>query len=149
MAYVSLNPIFIENLHVYHVLGEDFANKIFLMYTEAGFFINLLDEIKRGSIDYIMKENRVYRTPKEYVDDMVSFDNLGIGNFYGIFEAYFVFCLIVFIVFVIHSIVNFTLSRKEKVEFIIYLTVQGFVKMKNRIVSSFKCTWLRIKNPLY
>ena len=137
------------NLYFYHVLDEEFFRKVSIGYMESGLFVDTFDTIKKMSNDFFMKENRIYHTVKEYVDDLISFDNLGIGNFYGIFEAYFVFCLIVFIVFVIHSIVNFTLSRKEKVEFIIYLTVQGFVKMKNRIVSSFKCTWLRIKNPLY
>ena len=124
-----------KNLYFYHVLNENFAYKMFLTYTEAGFFINLYDEMKRNSLNFIMKENRLYRTTKEYVDDVVSFDNLGIGNFYGIFKAYFAFCLLALIVFVLHLIIKFILSKRHRIEFIIYLNFEKLVNMKNRIVS--------------
>ena len=114
-AYMSLDPIFMMNLHFYHVLDEDFAHKIFLMYTESGIFVDTFDTVKKRSTDFIMKENRFYRTPKEYVDDFVSFDNLGIDNFYGIFKACFVFCSLISIVFVIHLIIKFILSRSASI----------------------------------
>ena len=110
------------------------------MYSESGLFANFVEVIKRKCMEYIMKKNRIYRTPGEYVDDLVSFDNLEIGNFYGIFRSYFVFCSIVFIVFIVHSMVNFILSRRRRIEFIIYLTVQRLVNLKNRIVPYFYCT---------
>ena len=83
-------------------MDEDFAHKLFLMYTESGFYVKLIDQVKKSCVDFIRKENRFYRTLKEYVDDLISFDNLGIGNFYGIFKSYFVFCSIMLIIFVIH-----------------------------------------------
>ena len=126
------------NLHFYHVLDEDYFHKISLMYLESGLFINAFDSMKKSSTDFMRKENRLYNTPKEYVDDVVSFDNLGIGNFYGIFKAYFVFCSIVLIIFVIHSIVSLILSRRRGIDLLIYLNFQKFVNMKNVIVSCFK-----------
>ena len=102
------------NQHIYHVLDEDFAHKIFLMYTESGIFVDTFDTIKKRSTDSFMKENRLYHTPKEYVDSFVSFDNLGIGNFNGIFKIYFAFCFIILLVFVIQLIINFISSRKER-----------------------------------
>ena len=137
------------NLYIYNVLDEDFIHKLALAYTESGLYTNSLVEIKRNAIDFIRKENRLYHTAKEYVDDVVSFDNLGIGNFYGIFKIYFAFCLIVLIVFVVHSMVNFILSRGEQIELIIYRNFQRFVNMKNRTVSCFKSKWLRIKKLVY
>ena len=137
------------NEHFYHVLDQYSFQNVFSMYMESGLLINAFDSMKRNCINFIMKENRFYRTHKEYVDDVVSFDNLGIGNFYGIFKAYFVFCSIVLTVFVIHLIINFILSRRGRIEFIIYLNFQRFVNMKNRIGSCFKCTWFRMKNLVY
>ena len=138
-GYISLDPIFMMNLHVYHVLDEDFAHKIFLMYTESGIFVDTFDTIKKRSTDFVMKENRLYRTPKEYVDDFVSFDNLGIGNFNGIFTAYFVFCSLISIVFVIHLIIKIILSRRASIRRwktdYFDLILQRFLIMKNRIVS--------------
>ena len=128
------------NLHIYHVLDDDHNYKFSLMYTESGLFMNTLDEIKKKSSDFFKKENRFYQTAKEYVDDLVSFDNLGIGNFYGIFKIYFAFCSIVSIVFVVHSMVNFILSRREQIEFIIYRNFQRFVSLKNKLVFCFKKT---------
>ena len=132
LAYISLDPIFMTNEHFYHVLDEDFVHKIFLMYSEAGIYLKLFDSIKKNSFEYFIKENRIYRTPKEYVDDVVSFDNLGIGNFYGIFKVYFFVCSIVF---GIHLTINCMLSRRRRIEFIIYLNFQRFVNVKNRIIS--------------
>ena len=131
------------------MFDEDFVHKLILMYTESGLFVNALNEIKRSCTDSFMKDHRLYHTAKEYVDDVFSFDNLEIGNFYGIFKAYFVFSSIVLIVFVIHLIINFILSRKRRIEFVIYLTFQRFVNMKNRIVFCFKSTCIRIKNLVY
>ena len=132
---MSLDPIFMMNLHIYHVLDEDYAHKIFLMYTESGIFVDTFDTIKKRSTDFVMKENRLYRTPKEYVDDFVSFDNLGIGNFYGIFKAYFVFCSLISIVFVIHLIIKFILSRSASIRRWstdpLDLILQRFLIMKN------------------
>ena len=116
-------------------MDEDFVYKMFLTHTEAGLFVNLYNEIKRNCVGFFNKQNRFYRTTKEYVDDVVSFENLGIGNFYGIFKMYFAFCSIVLIVFVLHLIIKFILSRKHRVEFIIYLNFQRLLNMKNRIVS--------------
>ena len=112
---MSLDPIFMTNLYIYHVLDEDFAHKIFLMHTESGLFVRLFDEMKRNCINFVMKENRIYRTTKEYIDDVVSFDNLGIGNFNGIFKLYFVLCSIISIVFVIHLTIKFILSRSASI----------------------------------
>ena len=125
------------NLHIYHVFDGDFAEKGFLMYSESGQFLKSFDLIKKNCIDSFRKENRLYHTTKEYVDDVVSFDNLGIGNFYGIFIAYFLFCSIVLIVFVIHLTSNFILSGRCRFEFRNYISFQRFVNMKNRIVSCF------------
>ena len=133
--YISLDPIFMTNEHFYHVLDQYSFQNIFSMYMEAGLFINAFDSMKRNCINFIMKENRFYRTHKEYVDDVVSFDNLGIGNFYGIFKAYFVFCSIVLIVFVIHLIINFILSRSASIRRwttdSFNLILQRFLIMKN------------------
>ena len=137
------------NLYIYHVLDENLIYKVFLMYTEAGMYVRLTDQIKRSCTDFFMKENRLYNTLKDYVDDVISFDNLGIGNFNGILKTYFVFCSIVLIVFVIHLIIDFILSRLENFEFIIYPNFQRFVNMKNRTVSCFKSTCIMIKNQLY
>ena len=120
---------------MYNVLDQDFVHKLFLMYTESGMFIHSQSEMKRNSLNFIMKENRIYRTTKEYVDDVVSFDNLGIGNFYGIFKAYFAFCSVILIVFVLHLIIKFILSKRNRIEFIIYLNFQRLMNIKNRIVS--------------
>ena len=107
------------------------------MYSESGLFANFVEVIKRKCMEYIMKKNRIYRTPGEYVDDLVSFDNLGLGNFYGIFRAYLVFCLIVFIAFVVHLMAKFILSRRRRIEFTIYLNYQRLVNLTNRIVFCF------------
>ena len=140
-AYISLDPIFMMNQHIYHILDEDFAHKIFLMYTESGIFVDTFDTIKKRSTDFVMKESRLYRTPKEYVDDFVSFDNLGMGNFYGIFKAFFLFCSLISIVFVIHLIIKFILSRSASIRRwktdYFDLILQRFLIMKNRIVSCF------------
>ena len=139
------------NLHLYNVLDEDFVHKFFLMYTESGIYLGSLDSLKKDCFNFIMKENRLYRTPKAYVDDVVSFDNLGIGNFYGIFKAFFLFCSLVLIVFVIHLIIiiinlitiKFILTRKKiirrwAIDSTIYLNFQRLVNLKNRIVFYFK-----------
>ena len=85
------------------------------MYSESGVFLKSFDSLKKDSIDFFTKETQLYRTAKEYVDDVVSFDNLGIGNFNGIFKVYFLFCLIVSVVFLIYLTINFILSRVERI----------------------------------
>ena len=100
------------NEHFYHVLDEDFVHKIISMYLEAGIFLESSDSIKKNSIEYFKKDNRFYHTAKEYVDDVISFDNLGIGNFYGIFKVYFFVCSIVF---VLHLTINCILSRRKRI----------------------------------
>ena len=134
-GYISLDPILMMNLHIYNVLDEDFAHEIFLMYTESGLFVDTFDTIKKRSTDFVMKESRLYRTPKEYVDDFVSFDNLGMGNFYGIFKAFFLFCSLISIVFVIHLIIKFILSRSASIRRwttdSFDLILQRFLIMKN------------------
>ena len=144
-AYAPLDPIFMTNLHMYNVLDEDFVHKFFFMYTESGIYLGSLDSLKKDCFDFIMKDNRIYHTTKAYVDDVFSFDNLGIGNFYGIFKAFFLFCSLVLIIFVIHLFTNFILLRKKRIkkwtnEFRIYLNFQRFVNMKDRIVFCFKIT---------
>ena len=113
----------------------------FSMYMESGLLINAFDSMKRNCINFIMKENRFYRTHKEYVDDVVSFDNLGIGNFYGIFKAYFVFCSLISIVFVIHLIIMFILSKRASIRRwtadFFYQILKRFLIIKNRIVFYF------------
>ena len=64
------------------MLDEDFVYKITLMYTEAGIYLDSFNSLKKGSIAFFRKGNRFYQTVKEYVDDVVSFDNLRIGNFH-------------------------------------------------------------------
>ena len=110
IGYISLEPIYVTNLHFYHVLDEEFAYRNSLANMEVGLYIKLLDDIKKNSIDFIRNENRLYRTAKEYVDDVVSFDNLGIGNFNGIFKVCFLFYSLISIVFIIHLINKFILS---------------------------------------
>ena len=112
------------NLHYYHVFDEDFIHNFSLAYTEFGFLLNSQDEIRTNCIDFMRKENRFYHTAKEYVDDVVSFDNLGIGNFYGIFKIYLAFCSMLLIAFLIHSMANFILSRRRRIYFRIYLYFQ-------------------------
>ena len=130
------------NLHIYNVLDEEnLVHKMFLMYSEAGIFTSLLEEMKINSVGFFRKENRLFHTAKEYVDDMVSFDNLGIGNFYGIFKLYFAFCSLVLVVFVVHSMANSILSRRRRTDFIICLNFQSFVNIKNRIVLFFSQTF--------
>ena len=133
------------NLHYYHVLDEDFVHKVISMYSESGVFLKSFDLLKKNCINTFRQGNRLYHTAKEYVDDVVSFDNLGIGNFNGIFKVYFLFCSIVFIVFLIHLTINFILSREERIRswetgLRIYLNFQRFVNIKNRIVSYFNRT---------
>ena len=140
------------NLYFYHVLDEEFFRKVSIGYMESGLFVDTFDTIKKMSNDFFMKENRIYHTVKEYVDDLISFDNLGIGNFYGIFKMYFLVCSIISIVFVIHLIINDILSRSARrwtTEFIIYSNFQRFVNITDRIVFSFKSTCLQIKNLFY
>ena len=122
-AYVPLDPIFMTNLHMYNVLDEDLIHKYVLLYTESGIYLGSLDSFKKDCINFIMKENRFYHTTKAYVDDVVSFDNLVIGNFSGIFKAFFLFCSLISIVFVIHLIIiiinlitiKFILTRKKRI----------------------------------
>ena len=144
--YLSLDPIFTTNKYFYHVLDEDYFHQISLMHSEGGLFINILDSIKEDSINFFKKENRLYHTTKEYVDDVVSFDNLGIGNFNGIFKIYFAFCFIILLVFVIQLIINFISSRKERnrrwtTEF---TSIREFKKLffKNKIVFCLKSIWI-------
>ena len=134
---------------MYNVLDQDFAHKLFLMYTEFGIFIHWQFEIQRKCNEIIMKQNRFYHTTKEYVDDVISFDNLGIGNFYGIFKAYFLFCLLVLIVFVLHIIIKFILSKRKRIAFILYLNFQRLMNIKNRIVSFCKAPSLELKHLLH
>ena len=124
------------NLQIYHVFDDDTVHKFALTYSEFGIFLKSFDSMKEDCIDTFRLENRLYHTAKEYVDDVVSFDNLGIGNFYGIFKAYFLICSIIFIVFMIHLTINFILSRKKRIrrwtiEVSNYLNFQRFVGLKN------------------
>ena len=113
LGYISLEPFFMTNLHCYNVLDEDFVYKITLMYTEAGIYLDSFNSLKKGSIDFFRKGNRFYQTVKEYVDDVVSFDNLGIANFHGIFKVHFLFCSIVLFGFVIHLMINFIIKKTQ------------------------------------
>lgn len=112
VGYSPLDPIFISNLHIYHVFDEDFIRKVMIMYTEGGLFVNLMNSLKQNALTYFRRENRVYFTVKEYIDDVVTFDNLVIDNFYNIFKLYFSFCSTVLLGFVIHVIIDFIYCLK-------------------------------------
>ena len=71
-------------------------------YTESGLFVGILERFRLNALLIFNRENRVYLTVAEFVDDKTKFDNLSFGNFRMVFICFFSFCLVLLLVFVVH-----------------------------------------------
>ena len=73
-------------------------------YTESGIFVALLQRLRMNYLVSFNKENRIFFTINEFIEDMAGFDNLSIGNFRVIFAFFFSICLAILSVFIGHLI---------------------------------------------
>lgn len=90
---------------------ERFYPKL-IAYTEAGIPVQLRKSIRQNSDAFYMV-NKIYRTLEQFSDDNSKFDVLVVENFKYLFLTFFLFCSIVFLIFVLHNLyVRFIYSVK-------------------------------------
>jgi hypothetical protein len=64
-------------------------------------------------------KNKIYRSIKEFTDDMSGFDQLTVDNYRFIFTAYFIICFSIFLIswlHTYHSMIKFYLNLIKNVE---------------------------------
>lgn len=85
----------------------------FYSYAEAGLFVALIQRFRMNYYLIFNRQNRIYSTLNEYIDDMTSFDNLSFGNFSMVFAILFSFGLVLLIVFTGNLILARAFPKKQ------------------------------------